>query len=611
MKKWLAVIIVISLLLACAAPAWAADISGLSAVIDDNKLVTVSGILSTGAGQVVSVRILDPQGNVEYAGSMISTSFGNIRFSYTMTNSTPGTYEVSVSALGLAAPVKASFQYGVNNDLKDLTISSGGFDKAFSPGTTAYAVRVDSTVKSVTLTPTVKDKTAGVTVNNEAVTSGAASKPIALKDGDNPISVTVKALSGSIKTYTVTVNRPALYNTTLEAQISVNTDKRVAINGKVSTGAGQQVSVMVTDPQGNLDYVNNTTSTSGGSYQVTYTLTNTMTGRYTVSLGALGLARPVKKTFDVEPALQNLALNNCSLIPSFKSDVIAYTASVSSSVNSVAVTPTAVQGCGTITVNTKEVTSGRASAPITLNTGVTLIEVTVKSQDGLLSKTYSITMEKILELPAGNSIQAQIDKDKRVTVSGTLGSTAGQQISVMVADPKGQTDYVNSTQTAAGGSFELAYTMSNTETGRYSVSVGALALVHPALTHFLYDPGSADLDSLIVEDWILEPQFSPAQTSYSASVEFTTNTARILASTVDPNATVQINGQSTFKGSLSYSTSLDIGANTFQIVVTAVNGKTQTYTLNVFRIGPTPEQVGGDSSDDNPPSNNQGQGNNP
>ena len=93
-------------------------------------------------------------------------------------------------------------------DLSALTISEGTLP-AFAAATTSYAVDVDNDVASVTLTPTVADDDASVTVAGTAVTSATASGAITLNVGANAIAIVVTAQNGTEKTYTVTVTRGA------------------------------------------------------------------------------------------------------------------------------------------------------------------------------------------------------------------------------------------------------------------------------------------------------------------------------------------------------------------------------------------------------------------
>src|SRR6185312_13623455 len=71
---------------------------------------------------------------------------------------------------------------------------------------------------------------------------------------------------------------------TLNASVNNNTGK-VDITGSISSGAGQQVTVLVVSPSGAIDYIDQTTSGVNGSYQFSYTIDTSKKGTYQVSVG--------------------------------------------------------------------------------------------------------------------------------------------------------------------------------------------------------------------------------------------------------------------------------------------------------------------------------------
>ena len=94
-----------------------------------------------------------------------------------------------------------------NADLSDLALSSGTLSPVFTAGTTSYTASVGNDVTSITVTPTVADSKATVTVNGTGVASGIPSGVISLNTGDTTITIVVTAEDGATKTYTVTVTR--------------------------------------------------------------------------------------------------------------------------------------------------------------------------------------------------------------------------------------------------------------------------------------------------------------------------------------------------------------------------------------------------------------------
>ena len=94
-------------------------------------------------------------------------------------------------------------------DLTELTISVGDLVPAFDPAIFDYTVAVANDVAMVTVTPTVRQTSATITVNNVAVDSGAASMPIMLMlNTAEDVPVVVTATDGiTVRTYTIMVTR--------------------------------------------------------------------------------------------------------------------------------------------------------------------------------------------------------------------------------------------------------------------------------------------------------------------------------------------------------------------------------------------------------------------
>ena len=122
----------------------------------------------------------------------------------TITGTASSNYSLTQPA-GLTGTITAS----TNANLSGLTMSAGILSPAFAAATTSYSAAVAGSTTSMTLTPTVADVGATVTVNGAAVTSGTASQAINLAAGLNAISVAVTAADlTTIKTYTINVTRP-------------------------------------------------------------------------------------------------------------------------------------------------------------------------------------------------------------------------------------------------------------------------------------------------------------------------------------------------------------------------------------------------------------------
>ncbi|MBE7495663.1 MAG: choice-of-anchor D domain-containing protein [Verrucomicrobiaceae bacterium] len=109
-----------------------------------------------------------------------------------------------------AAVTAALAAAATNADLASLSSSTGTLVPGFASDTLSYALAVPNATTSITLTPTVAQTGATVTVNGGSVISGSASGPISLNVGDNTITIVVTATDlTTTKTYTVTATRAA------------------------------------------------------------------------------------------------------------------------------------------------------------------------------------------------------------------------------------------------------------------------------------------------------------------------------------------------------------------------------------------------------------------
>lgn len=95
--------------------------------------------------------------------------------------------------------------------------------------------------------------------------------------------------------------------------------------------------------------------------------------------------------------------------------------------------------------------------------------------------------------------------------------------------------------------------------------------------------GNADLVGLVPSAGTLDPAFSPSIATYSLTVPTDTSSLQLTPTSADPTATIAVNGATVPSGSASAALPLGIGATTLTVVVTAQNGTTRSYTVNVTR----------------------------
>ena len=573
----------------------AVTISGMQAKIDNNKRVTVSGIISAGSGQIITAKVIDPKNSVDYIGSVVSTKNGAFTLSYILTNTNYGTYEVTLSASKVSVPLNTSFSYGTDNNLASLMISRGALSQPFSPDVTEYKVVADNSISRISLVPTASESTSGIKVNDVAVASGKSSEVIQLNEKETLIKINVTSLSGKVKTYTLTVTKDKDNIPSVTATAAIASDQKVTINGALSIGSGFPVSVKVKAPDGKVDYINTAVTLSGGKYEFSYQLTNKNTGRYSVDISAKGLQNTVSTYFYYvkEVSLKSLTISDVKLSPVFSSKVTDYTSAADGSFDTVTLNAAASDGVEKIIINKQEVNEAEASGVFHLRDGSNTFHVTVLAMNGSLSKTYTVNINKAKKVP-DITVKAQIDNKKVVDITGNTEIRAALDISVLVTDPAGKPEYANRMKTYADGSYHTSYTLVNKIRGDYKVSIGAEGLSSPSVTYFTYNP-NADLSALSAVNVSLTPVFSKDQQTYGAAVENSIVSTAITAVAVDPEAEITINGSFVSSGQNSVDIALVEGVNNISVKVTRMD-ESKTYYITIERKAkpvtytPTPTQ---------------------
>jgi gliding motility-associated-like protein len=308
------------------------------------------------------------------------------------------TYTVTVTAeSGASLTYTFAVTRGPSPDatLVSLVPSSGALNPVFSSGTTSYTNAVDSTVSTITFTPTTTDANATIQVNGISVAQGTASAAINLSPGPGgAIPITVTAQSGALKTYFVTTLRHStnlsglsVLNCTLSPAFTLtNTKYNVSING---VGGAIYFNPVAIDPTtvitingspaqtgtpfypNNGDVFNLVVTSQDGLSSKTYTITATVNSAN----------------------LAGISLSSGTLSPAFDTNTTAYTATVDNTVSTLSVTPTAMDLGASITINNNGITQLQGTAfAIPLNIGYNTLTCVVTSGTGSLTKTYTITV---------------------------------------------------------------------------------------------------------------------------------------------------------------------------------------------------------------------------
>ncbi len=303
-----------------------------------------------------------------------------------------------------------------NADLSQLTLSAGTLSPTFDAAATSYTATVAYAVSSLTITPTAAEGTATITVNGDAVASGSASSALPLTVGDNTVSVVVTAGDGvTTRTTTVTITRQPSSNTDL-AGLALSTGTLTPAFDPATTSytatvpnatASLSVTVTVSDTNATLT-INGDAAISGnpagdfsldvGDNIITAEVTaqdGTTTQTYTIT---------VTRAASSDADLSDILVAPGTLDPAFDPATLDYTVAVSNNVSAMAVIPSLADPTATYTMSVNGESLGiivsaslegaAVPANVPLEVGANLVTIVVTAQDGVTTKTYTVTANR-------------------------------------------------------------------------------------------------------------------------------------------------------------------------------------------------------------------------
>ncbi|MCP8939836.1 cadherin-like beta sandwich domain-containing protein [Alsobacter sp. SYSU M60028] len=560
----------------------------------------------------VTPRLTDPSGTVKVNGvAAISGAASTVAFA-------GNTMTIPVVATAADGIHQTSYSINVTRSpddsgtLTNLVLSSGTLTPAFNTGVLNYTATVANTVDTVTLTPTPLDPTAQVTVAGVAVAAGAASQPVAVPLGGS-VTIPVVVTSATMTlTYSVKVSRPRSTVATLQA-LSVNDGTAtLAMTPGFSTGTTSYrvdvpnaittvwISPTLTDATASLS-VNDAAAVSG----VASAVSGLRAGHNYIPIEVIAQDGVTATTYTVDvyralstvATLSDLTVGTGTLTPAFDSAGLAYTVSVSNATTSIAVTPTATDSGATLQIRTAagtvSATSGAATT-VNLSTGDNTISVIVKAQDGVTTKTYVITANRVkssdsalanLTLGGGVALSpvfASATLDYTASVANALTSVT---LTPTVRESRAQIK-INGAAATSG----TAKTISNLAVGATTITIQVTAEDGVSVTDYTLvvtraASSDATLRSLTPSVGALSPAFASTTTAYTMTVSSQTASISLTAVTNATTATLTVAGAATASGASSAPIALSTGDNTIDVVVTAEDGvTTRTYSVVVTRL---------------------------
>ncbi|GGJ14160.1 Ig-like domain-containing protein [Paenibacillus hunanensis] len=482
---------------------------------------------------------------------------------------------------------------------------------------------------NATITVTLKDANGNPISGTLATISQSGSSTItsiqALTNASGVATFTVKSSKAETVTYTATAGGVTIANTasiTFQAgAISALASTVQVSKASVSADGTDASTVTVTLMDANNNPISgksvtlsqgsgsstispSTDVTTNADGQAVFIVTNMKaeTVTYTAKDATDNVTLNTTKTVTFTPGAVNGALSNVTVskttVAADNTDTATVTVMLRDSQNN-AVSGKAVtlsQGSGSSTITATQGTSD-ASGVATFTVKSTKAEnVTYTAIAG----TVTLTLHPVpvtFTPGAASAATSQISASKAsVAANGSDSAT----ITVIVKDTNGNviaghdvklqqgsgSSLITPAQTTTNVDGAASFVVTNTKTENVIYTANVLneniTLSQTVNVNFL--SSNANLSSVQLSEGVLIPIFTPAQTSYMASVQNDVYRITFTPTAEDSNATIRINGNTVQSGQASASIELQTGTNTITIEVLAADGQTRkTYTIQVMR----------------------------
>ena len=520
----------------------------------------------------VSATAEDTKASVSGTGNKsLSTGDNSIEVVVTAEDGSTKTYTIKVKKL--------------SNDiaLKSLTVTSnpmGTLTPSFASTTYAYTYNYDATVTSLNVTATTNNTNAKVGIidsdSSDIMTSTIGSAAKTFNSSTKNVKVTVTAEDGTTKDYTIVLSRDKSTDATLDS-LTVSEGTLTPTFNKNTLNYTINVNNDVTS----ID-VNATTTDSNAT--VTGTGTKQLnTGNNLINIVVKSESGTVNTyTINVIRAkssnnyLSDLKVNG-QTVTDFNKEKLEYTLDdVKGDVSSIEVSATAE--------DTKASVVGTGNKSLSI--GDNSIEVVVTAEDES-TKTYTIKVKKLSNDIALKSLTVTSDPmgtltptfasttyiytynyDSSVTSLNVTATTNNLNAKVGIADSD-SIDTITSTIGSAAKTFnsstknvKVTVTAEDGTTKDYTITLSRALSNNSYLKDISIDGTNID-------------GFNKENFEYNIKVSRETDSINISAILDDEKATLTTD--------LSNKFNLNLGENIINIVVTAENGNTSTYILNVER----------------------------
>jgi len=181
-----------------------------TALDQTTKKVVIEGTVQSGAGKYVTIKVVDPKGDIDYVDQTTSAGEGKFSFAFTLAGSAKGTYTAYFGAEDVVEPQTAKFDYkdGNTGEPENPGQGNGGGGGAWFGGnptntdpasTIVFQLQPDGSVKAVVAAALEKDGSTAAAAVTDADAKDALSKAVANKEGIKRIVIEIPKLPNARK----------------------------------------------------------------------------------------------------------------------------------------------------------------------------------------------------------------------------------------------------------------------------------------------------------------------------------------------------------------------------------------------------------------------------
>ncbi|WP_160673217.1 cadherin-like beta sandwich domain-containing protein [Clostridium sp. C8-1-8] len=285
--------------------------------------------------------------------------------------------------------------------------------------------------------------------------------------------------------------------------------------------------------------------------------------------------------------VQTSDLKDITTSPIFSADALSYNCQVDYSLSSVIVTPVVADSKASVTVNGASLDNGKATVN-NLAVGDNPVNIVATAEDGT-TKTYTLNVKRDVCHPSNITISntnLQLKQGDTATLTATVAPDEAANKSLTWSSSNTAIATVDQDGKVTAVSAGEANITVTTVDGNLTASCAIKVIPKSSNANL----SSLSLQTSNAKNIAISPVFSSDTLTYSASVDYSVSSVVVNPSIADSTSKVSVNGSALLSENITIP-NLTVGNNSITILVTAEDGTTKTYTLNVKRDVCHPSKV--------------------